>query len=274
LVEYATQIDRGQVLVDEEDPAASPYALLAASVSVPCQQSPMRTLSPRERDRRLLERGVQLLHAAVDQYMRDPPEQGIHRVFRGNPPRTFRQEADWARDDLGRYQRLDRGRIKPAKFFVPRRLAPVEVVEQTCGILTAPESEMFKVWARRDGFAMLVVETEKPSLYSAENEEIRLRRFVISVLPDSGLTLADLGKVLDELETERRKFLTSRTKLDLNRRGPPRRFFGNSDPWYDGRSEVLANTIVDAPRQGSVLQLEEVLAVMGELYGASAGRDG
>ena len=129
---------------------------------------------------------------------------------------------------------------------------------------------MFKVLAREDGYQMLVVGSDMGSLRVSGQRDIPLSRYIISVLADSGLTLADLAAGLDEVETQRRAHLMETTESPaLSRAGRARPGFGNADPWYDGRALVLANTIVDSPRQGSVLKLDDVVSLLDRLYGGS-----
>lgn len=87
------------------------------------------------------------------------------------------------------------------------------------------------------------------------------RRSVVSVEPDSGLSLQNLAVKLEIAEVAKRKkkyngiddreidVITGITK-------PPRLGFGNSDPWYDGRGHNY--TIIDSPREGTLLSEEEV----------------
>lgn len=89
------------------------------------------------------------------------------------------------------------------------------------------------------------------------------RRTVVSVPPESTLTLKGLGLYLERLEQQ------ERTRQDIADDEPPRYqaadadgtvhvdpLFPGSDPWYDGRGHNF--TIVDAPRSGSLLSLEQV----------------
>jgi hypothetical protein len=191
-----------------------------------------------------------------------------------------------AREDATAYQREDQPRIEEMTLAVPRKAdrgrppgqPPVQVrrVPQRGGWLQKPKSRLCKVWARRQGYSLLAVETPVCDRHTRDDRPVPLRRYVISVLPDSGLSLEELGAALDELETQRRQPLLADPLLqDLDRGGrPPRPGFTNSDPWYDGRSAVLAHTIVDAPRQGSVLAPAEVRTTLERLYGSANGPAG
>ena len=88
-------------------------------------------------------------------------------------------------------------------------------------------------------------------------------RTVVSVDPESRLTLRGLGRALEAMEQAERR------RRGLRDDAPPRfqtvdddgtthidPHFSSSDPWYDGRGHRY--TIVDAPRAGSLLSLDAV----------------
>lgn len=118
-------------------------------------------------------------------------------------------------------------------------------------VMEAPRAHLFKVWARKAGFPLLVVRWAQP--YQPHH------RIVISFAPAFPNALKGLGRALEEREREKRE------RLDQRREGPPRYpDVDNNDPWYDGRSPAHAYTIVDSPRQGTVLDLAEVVQVLRE----------
>jgi class 3 adenylate cyclase len=267
LAAYVRAIDAGRIDLDEEDPASSPYALLAAVGEALRQEEKGRAPSEVEMDRLFLQRGVQLLHAAVLRCEQDP-RQAFARIFQGHVPRTFAAEVAIVRRDLQSYRENDRPRLRRACYLIPCKAGPEARVPQDCAIIQDPHSVLFKLWARGEGYPMLVVDYPQSPLAPAGSQAVRipLSRFIISVLPDSGLTLAALAAALDRQETVRRRTLTEATGVNLVRHGPPRPGYDNADPWYDGRSILHANTIVDAPRQGSVLHLDEVVEVLQKVY--------
>lgn len=90
-------------------------------------------------------------------------------------------------------------------------------------------------------------------------------RWVIAIDPGvegeaRNACLAGLGVSLEAEETRRRGGLNG--SGNASRRGPGRYDFapGIADPWYDGRGHQL--TIVDSPREGTVLEESDVLAVL------------
>jgi class 3 adenylate cyclase len=266
LAGYATRVDSGHSDIDDLDPAASPYALLAVCEGL-ANGGPVRPPSWLARQRRWLGLGVQVLHETMARAQQTVGRESLPSIFRKGVPAILQPLAEQARADVSVFTENDLRRIAERHYDIPRRGGTGRVV-QRCGVIQAPACRTFKEWARRRGYAMLVVGHPERQVRSAdERQQIALRRFIISVLPDSGLTLADLAVELDRLETQRREELHRRTGItDLLRNGPPRPGFSNSDPWYDGRAPVLANTIVDAPRGGSVLELDDILATLDALY--------
>ena len=122
----------------------------------------------------------------------------------------------------------------------------------------------FKDWARTDqvtsphqqGFvALCVFESATPPA---------LPRGIISVRPDSGASLQGLGQMLDQQEATARveRFGVDDRVVDPQTQAPkpPRLGYDNSDPWYHGRGHNY--TIVDAPRQGTLLSAEAIERVV------------
>ena len=230
--------------LDDSDPAASPYCLMSVVAEVVRNEARLRGQGRVERDRQILERGVQILHAAVDVVEKASTPRSFENAFLGSVPPFLNHEAGLARADHPIYLNEDKPRLREEVFAIPETLSAHRVC-QRCAVISAPSSRMFKIWARRDGFPMLLVEF--PNAEPIPETTLFLSRFIISVLPDSGLSLRELGAELDLLEEDRRIELAQQWKIDLARSGPPRAGFNNSDPWYDGRSVVLNYTIVDAP---------------------------
>lgn len=89
------------------------------------------------------------------------------------------------------------------------------------------------------------------------------QRTIVSVPPESSLTLKGMGLFLERMERRERK-RQGRSDEDAPRfqvvddegqvHVDP--LFSSSDPWYDGRGHNF--TIVDAPRSGSLLSLDRV----------------
>lgn len=125
-----------------------------------------------------------------------------------------------------------------------------------------PEAELFKSWARGDARAAV-----RPEGYVFTGVQISAERAILSVAPDSGVTLRGIGDVLEAAEQ------TKRQRLGHPRTGLVREGFDSPDPWYDGRSALHGYTIVDAPREGTLLSPEEIRRAFDEYLNAIRKRD-
>jgi hypothetical protein len=94
-----------------------------------------------------------------------------------------------------------------------------------------------------------------------KNSSGQIYRVVISVDPHSKFILPYLGYELEKAETLKRK------SLGKERTGKPRfekEYCDNEDPWYDGRGHGF--TIVDSPRNGTILEYGEIIEITRNLY--------
>ena len=80
------------------------------------------------------------------------------------------------------------------------------------------------------------------------------KRVVISLKPDSFYTLKEIGEKLNKAEKLKRE------KLGIKLNEPNRPGYDMTDPWYDGRGHNY--TIVDSPKTGTLLSLEEILKII------------
>jgi hypothetical protein len=139
---------------------------------------------------------------------------------------------------------------------------PVEtlLVRDVQGIGDPGRCLYFKDWARSDaeragnGRGFIAV-----SVFQPENSQ-QARRAILSVTPDSGVSLRGLGERLDRAESDRRASIYAEDDRNIDRiTGQtllPRAGYTNADPWYDGRAHGY--TIVDAPRSGTRLTADEI----------------
>lgn len=128
----------------------------------------------------------------------------------------------------------------------------------------------FKDWARSDkkspngnGYAAL-------SVYMFEEElSDQGRRCIISVKPYQQVHLKGLGEKLEQAEAGCRKSIygfDDRVKdVTTLKEKEKRPGFDNADPWYDGRGHQY--TIVDSPRSGTRLTIEEIESILLEFGG-------
>jgi hypothetical protein len=247
LAEYALHVDSATLPVTDH-PERTAYGLLAGVGRV-VDLAPPAGETPEERSYRrdyaVLDRGMELMAhlvacAAGGHSLTDPA------LFAGTHP--FGAELRAVEDDYDLYLRdLAAGRVRA--LAVPAQAGGT----RTVSLLTVrdPASALFKVWARQDrrhapdghGFVMTSVQYGNA-------------RFVVSVDPAAGVWLKGLGAALERAETAKR------AALGLERTGPLRPGYDNSDPWYDGRSPIHNYTIIDAPRAGTILTAAEVAALV------------
>lgn len=209
---------------------------------------------------RIVEQGLELVEYAL----RESVEQGISlwEVDAFGCPGLFgptdRKEV---LDDRRRYEdkladperKARVTRLSLPALFGDRREADALMIRHVQDPKDPDRCIFFKDWARSDtvrsvgGFTFLsIYETLSPSR----------GRAILSVKPESGLMLRGLGDVLDFHETGTR---LRREGRDTRLEGSQRPGYTNADPWYDGRSHVF--TIVDSPREGTVLTADEVEAL-------------
>ena len=236
VAQYAKRVDSGRILHCEQL-ENTPYGIMAGIAQLNQRYAKEIGASQQEKDRLLLERGVQLV-----QYLFDKMEAGADiddpELFEGQHP--FIEEQRLIRNDYFSYlEDRDRGIVSELEIPTQDGRGAKKVKALT---VKSPTSSMFKVWARNKGHTMTVVNYDD-------------KRYIISVDPGAGLALKGLGAALDLAETKKR------TILGMERRGPPRPGYPNSDPWYDGRSPIHKFTIVDTPRNGTVLNPEEIIDI-------------
>ena len=133
-----------------------------------------------------------------------------------------------------------------------------------CLITHFPQSIMWKYLARGDmdnspghkGFTMTV------AFLPSENT-----RAIIAVDPASKMTLKGLGLYLDYLEIK--KLMVNNGFENII--GKKRAGFHRENPWYDGRSSMHNYTIIDAPRGGSLLDVDEITGAVlnSEIWGSA-----
>ncbi len=168
---------------------------------------------------------------------------------------------------------LDRYRRKLEDPATRRRIVALQLPGQLGGVKEVPallvrgvqgvedpeRCLFFKDWARTDserspnrsGFVAL-------SVYQHEDASSH-RRCIISVTPDSEVSLLGLGEALEQAETAAREQAHGRDDRDFDpddNAKPKRPGYASADPWYDGRSDDY--TIVDAPGIGTVLTAETI----------------
>jgi hypothetical protein len=264
----ARYVDR----VDEGYPGMSldrPFTLYAAYLVLANRPPADPAAPPVERWRQALTAGIRLVGYVLEQVGRGT---ALEEVDAFACPGLFTEaDRESVRADIRRYERKladPACRARAAVLRLPGRFGGREEAEALLvrDVQNVDDSErciFFKDWARTDakrsdtgkGFMALCV-------FMSEGARQR-RRCILSVTPDSRVSLRGLGARLDESEAERRRQLYGED--DRVRDAvtgsfkPPRPGYANADPWYDGRAHGY--TIVDAPRDGTILTVDEIEAV-------------
>ena len=154
----------------------------------------------------------------------------------GNFPIKYQDEANQIIEDMKIFEK-DIQKSSVQTFHIQNRVSKkIEIIKGL--ILKKPQSKLFKFWARDKGYDLLIVLWDK-------------KRTVISLKGDSYYTLEGIGNKLNDLEAQKRK------ELNIIINEPNRVGYNIPDPWYDGRAHGY--TIIDAPRSGTQLELEDIL---------------
>ncbi len=241
-VRYVDAIDRGHTRLD---PAAEPtnYAVFMVHQH---SLAAAPAADPQSRDLRLANSGLAFVERAVGRLSEEPAvDPSDTRLLQGWPElgNTLRRVSEDRRSYGADLDRAETFRCLLAK-------AGGGTPETAWGVwISRPHSTLFKSWARGDR------EAAPPCGFVFCAVELGPRRTIFSVPPDSGLTLSGLAERIEEAESRKR------AALGRPRTGPPRPGYSNSDPWYDGRGDFHAGTIVDSPRSGTVLTPAELRAV-------------
>ena len=233
--EYVCKVDRGETRLDPQHPI-TPYSLFMARMHL------VRRDRPENLDMAMLEAGCDFVAAMLEKM-----EQGYDPEKAGQPLNdpSLAREKRFVEEDFQRY-RDDLAKSEIISVPLPRKdgqgclRVPGLWVEN-------PGSALFKSWARGD-------RQHAPAGPGFVFTGVRLgpARFILSVDPDSPVFLRGLGELLEEHETVRRREL-GRVRTGENRPG-----YNSPDPWYDGRSPLHNYTIIDTPRDGTVLGPAEI----------------
>jgi len=275
LVRYVDKVDEGALGVS----LANPASLYAAYQILIGRLGRQRWQDENERYRECVRAGLELVdHVVAQRLQLAVPLTAVDAL--ACPGLFSPEERREVEADIERYRRklADPATCaRQARLQLPGEFGgtlPVEalLVRNVQGVKDAGRCLFFKDWARSDadragnghGFIAL-------SVFQSEGTR-QLRRAILSVTPDCGVSLRGLGDRLDRAEAERRRAIHGEDDRVVDpatgAARPPRTGYNNADPWYDGRAHGY--TIVDAPRAGTVLSADEIEAIFLEFGGVSA----
>jgi len=259
LAAYSEQVDQGRYALQPDAPAA----LDAVHLAYLALQNVVGASGRGPSSEVQLARGLELLEralAGITAARQGRPANRVEDLLPGAPGvGAWRQDPAFA--DLVRL--LDEERLAFAADLAEadlREAVPLPAVDGGEAIpvraFIAPgptRSVLNKYWVRAAGFPFFICPQGAPRAPGT---------VILSLDPNFAHdgrrpTLRGLGFALEQAEAEARRALHGGRG---DREGPPR--FGdgycdNADPWYDGRGHEW--TIVDSPRSGSVLPLEQVV---------------
>ncbi len=236
--DYVCQVDRGETVLDPAQPI-TPYLLFILSL----QRASESDTDPKTISTAMLAEGLDFIDTVIAQLEagNDLKSPDFFKECNHLQADIDAVRADWQHylNDLKRAEQFE-CRLPEGQGF---KTVPALWIE-------GPTSSLFKAWARGDakragqapGFVFLGI-------------QVNPQRAILSVMPDSGVTLKGLGEALEQAET------TKRQQIGKIRTGKNRTGYDSPDPWYDGRSPLHAYTIVDAPHEGSVLSSTEIRQV-------------
>jgi hypothetical protein len=262
LVDHVARIDEGSLGFTQEQP----FALYAAFQQVAANLHQRGWDSKAEQWQTLVYAGMGLIHFVLAEATRRGVP--IQQVDAFACPGMFTADDRAAiSGDLARYERklaIPSCRARRARLTLPApggaRPVPALLVRDVQNPSDTERCRFFKDWARSDarrggegpGFVGLCV-------FHGEGAG-QARRCILSVTPDSGVSLCGLGELLDAAEGRKREAVYGvDDRVEDPATGaskPPRPGYANSDPWYDGRGHKF--TIVDSPRSGTVLTAGEI----------------
>lgn len=263
LASYVDEIDAGYLGHSQDNPYSlySAYMLLADRLS-------RRKWSDRDDMwRKLVVEGLDVLAFVMERVVQEGA--AILEVDAFACPGHFGpRDRDEIRVDLDRYvEKLAEPKCSARilRLRLPRHIGGTAEVDalfiRDVQNDTDPDRvKFFKDWARTDrvhspskkGFVAL-------SVYHSTSAA-GTRRAILSVTPESRVCLRGLGALLDEAEAAERigRYGCDDRVEDPQSHQPKERREGydNADPWYDGRAHMY--TIIDSPRQGTLLSAETI----------------
>ncbi len=279
LVDYAVKIDSGEMGINYEQ-LITPYTItlsMGEVIDAKLKQDEKfqknTYLKNKELNQQLMLRGLQLIECLMKRLNElSEPENSLYSPTILERNNDFKEEMLLVNEDYKKYLNDKKNSCEKIKIRLPKRDGEDRLIEVDGLIFERPPTCcLHKLWARKDAqspsgkgyvftFIPFDVSADKTQLATElKSLHIPITRVIISVDPTSSVSLKGLGESLEIAECEKEKQILE-DKSPLWRSREKRRFDDewctNEDPWYDGRS--AAYTIVDSPRKGSLLTLEEI----------------
>ncbi|ERI93283.1 hypothetical protein HMPREF1982_01707 [Clostridiales bacterium oral taxon 876 str. F0540] len=271
LCEYAEAVDSGKMKIENGN-VRTLYAVAYAIEEIIREEN--KNIRRSELDSMCLIRGIQLIEYAMSRLSR--LSIGVKSLY--NPSiilsdGIFKKEIELLNEDYKRYE-------KDIDSICKKKIVRLPVKDKA-GMLKSvdalfwkkePSCILHKYWARSDknsptgtGYIFTFIpwepcrlDVDKQKMFSELKIDInRSNRVILSVDPNSDVYLKNLGQLLEKYECIKEKELKIEGKWrDRGILRYQESWCTNNDPWFDGRS--FNYTIVDAPRAGSLLSIDEI----------------
>ena len=229
LSKYIKRIDMGLVYINPKTPFTI-YSIYMGSCHI---INNIKGINNYEKDLLKLEKGKEILNYIVEK--EDFSEILDEEFFKKYS--WFNKAKNLIEEDYEKYLK-DKEKSEKIKIFLPVKNG--KSGDFVNGLLIEnPESMFFKVWARSENYIFLAVNFNN-------------KRYIISVDPEKNFYLKGLGDILNKAEQEKR-ILNKVKIIEKNRPG-----YNMPDPWYDGRNKLHNYTIIDTPRNGTLLTWDEI----------------
>lgn len=265
LVEYVEYVDRG--LIQHSDSFIyTPYAIANAIDEAIKKEE--KGINEYDLNRRILERGIQLIDFLMNRLTNLA---GSHKsifnpaiLYEGSP---FDKEFALIENDYIEYLN-DRDKLCEEVTLKLPVIDKKNKYEEVKGLIwnQVPNCILHKYWARREGYIFTFIPSE-PIQKSFQHLQLAVNKVIISIDPNSKYILYGLGETLEKEECMKETELLGTLKNEWRSREKrrfPEAWCNNEDPWYDGRGYNY--TIIDAPRVGSLLTIEEIKKIVIDFY--------
>lgn len=279
LVDYAEEIDSGRILFSPDN-FINPYAITCAIESALEKKEGNESKLINDLT---LKKGLRLIQCVMDNMdkLMDKSLGFKHPAILLGYENEFKDEINLLKNDYEKYKKdLDNvvdKRIQKIRLPLINHVNNQYLKEVDALIWNEiPSCELHKIWARQDKnspsgtgyvFTFIPCELDKRSkgyeerLQKCSQYNIKNSRVIVSVNPDCGVNIKGLGEQLERNECiKERELINGIGNNFIWRKRSSRRFkeewCDNEDPWYDGRNSNY--TIVDSPRVGSLLSIEEI----------------
>lgn len=259
VVEYAKLTDTGKVNPGRND-VKNPYSILNAFAYMPEN----RGVSFDELNNNIMKNGFKLIDYCLERIKQNPelsfdsPE-----LIEDNCP--FREEISLLEQASKEYEQAleisDKTELALPTLDGKAKKVPAVFVNDI------PENEltqdMMKNWLRDDGFVFTSIPVYDSHRFRTDDgqvmDDVKTSRAILSVAPQKGVNLEELGKIIEDKESGKCAELGIR-RYSKGRDGSisyeNRPGYESPDPWYDGRNHNYE--IIDSPSSGSVLSVEEI----------------